>query len=90
MKRGVMKEQLPASVSQADGVYVYNAGLGWDAAAVFAPLGRRARCLDSVEALVNALAADARAGDHVLIMSNGGFGGIHQKLLARLSQGQAA
>ena len=90
MKRGVMKEQLPASVAQADSVYVYSAGLGWDAAAVFAPLGRRARCLDSVDALVNALAADARAGDHVLVMSNGGFGGIHEKLLARLGRGQAA
>ena len=90
MKRGVMKEQLPASVAQADGVYVYSAGLGWDAAAVFAPLGRRARCLDSVDALVSAVAADARAGDHVLVMSNGGFGGIHEKLLARLGRGQAA
>jgi UDP-N-acetylmuramate: L-alanyl-gamma-D-glutamyl-meso-diaminopimelate ligase len=90
MKRGVMKDRLPGSLAEADGVYVYNAGLGWDAAAVLAPLGRRVRCLDSVDALVNALAGDARPGDHVLVMSNGGFGGIHQKLLARLGQGRAA
>jgi UDP-N-acetylmuramate: L-alanyl-gamma-D-glutamyl-meso-diaminopimelate ligase len=90
MKRGVMKEQLPESLAQADSVFVYSAGLGWDAAALFAPLGKRARCLESVDALVKAVAAEARAGDHVLVMSNGGFGGIHQKLLARLGQGRAA
>jgi UDP-N-acetylmuramate: L-alanyl-gamma-D-glutamyl-meso-diaminopimelate ligase len=90
MKRGVMKEQLPESLAQADSVFVYSAGLGWDAPGVFAPLGKRARCLESVDALVKAVAAEARAGDHVLVMSNGGFGGIHQKLLARLGQGRAA
>jgi UDP-N-acetylmuramate: L-alanyl-gamma-D-glutamyl-meso-diaminopimelate ligase len=90
MKRGVMKDQLPQSVAEADGIYVYNAGLGWDAGVVFAPLGTRAHCLDSLDALVDALAAEARPGDHVLVMSNGGFGGIHQKLLARFAQGRAA
>ena len=84
MKRGVMKDELPSSLREADRIYIYNAGLGWDARAVFAPLGARARCEESVEALVAAVAAEAKPGDHVLVMSNGGFGGIHEKLLARL------
>ena len=84
MKRGVMKDDLPASLQQADRVYVYSAGLGWDAPAVFAPLGARARCEENLEALISAVAAEARPGDHVLVMSNGGFGGIHEKLLARI------
>jgi UDP-N-acetylmuramate: L-alanyl-gamma-D-glutamyl-meso-diaminopimelate ligase len=90
MKRGVMKDALPASVALADRVYVYTAGLGWDAASVFAPLGSRARCLEDLDALVRAVAADARPGDSVLIMSNGGFGGIQSKLLERLRNAAAA
>jgi UDP-N-acetylmuramate: L-alanyl-gamma-D-glutamyl-meso-diaminopimelate ligase len=84
MKRGIMKDELPASLREADRIYIYSAGLGWDAQAVFAPLGKRARCADSVDALVAAVAGDAKPGDHVLVMSNGGFGGIHEKLLNRL------
>jgi UDP-N-acetylmuramate: L-alanyl-gamma-D-glutamyl-meso-diaminopimelate ligase len=90
MKRGVMKHELPPSLSEADRIYVYSAGLGWDARAVFAPLGTRARCEENLAALVAAIAAEAKAGDHVLIMSNGGFGGVHEKLLARLAQERAA
>ena len=86
MKRGVMKNELPSSLREADRIYVYSAGLGWDAAAIFAPLGARARCEESLDALVAAVAADARPGDHVLVMSNGGFGGIHEKLLDRLGK----
>jgi len=84
MKRGVLKDELPASVQAADKVFVYTAGLGWDAGAVFASLGPRAQCLEDLTGLVGALAAEARPGDHVLVMSNGGFGGIHAKLLAAL------
>jgi UDP-N-acetylmuramate: L-alanyl-gamma-D-glutamyl-meso-diaminopimelate ligase len=89
MKRGVMKDELPASVDLADFVYVYSAGLGWDAGALFAGLGAKARCLEDLEALVRAIAADARPGDHVLVMSNGGFGGLHGKLLAALARPSA-
>jgi UDP-N-acetylmuramate: L-alanyl-gamma-D-glutamyl-meso-diaminopimelate ligase len=85
MKRGIMKDDLPASLANADQVFVYTVGLGWDARAVFAPLGARARCEEELEPLVAGVAGEARAGDHVVIMSNGGFGGIHEKLLARLS-----
>jgi UDP-N-acetylmuramate: L-alanyl-gamma-D-glutamyl-meso-diaminopimelate ligase len=85
MKRGVMKDALPPSLAQADRVYIYTAGLGWDARSLFALLGGRVRCEEDLEPLVAAVVAEARAGDHVLVMSNGGFGGIHDKLLARLS-----
>ena len=87
MKLGVLKDELPASVAQADRIFVYSAGLGWDAGAVFAPLGDRACCLDEIEPLARAIASEARAGDHVLIMSNGGFGGLHERLLALLREG---
>jgi UDP-N-acetylmuramate: L-alanyl-gamma-D-glutamyl-meso-diaminopimelate ligase len=85
MKRGVLKDALPTSLAQADKVYVYTSGISWDARSLFALLGARARCEAELEPLIAALAAEARAGDHVLIMSNGGFGGIHGKLLDRLS-----
>ena len=73
------------SFAQADRVYIYTAGIGWDARSLFALLGARARCEQDLDVLLDALAAEARAGDHVLIMSNGGFGGIHGKLIDRLS-----
>ena len=85
MKRGVLKDALPESLADADRTFVYTNGLGWDAAAVFARMGERARCMDDLGGLVEAISAEARAGDHVLVMSNGGFGGIHEKLLDRLS-----
>jgi UDP-N-acetylmuramate: L-alanyl-gamma-D-glutamyl-meso-diaminopimelate ligase len=85
MKLGVMKAELAPSLAGAERIYCYTANLGWDAAPVLAPLGARASCHDDLDALVAAIAAEARAGDHVLVMSNGGFGGIHAKLLARLA-----
>ena len=85
MKLGVMKDALPGSLADADLVYCYGANLGWSPAAALAPLGSKAVCHDDLDALVAAVAAAARPGDQVLVMSNGGFGGIHQKLLDRLS-----
>jgi UDP-N-acetylmuramate: L-alanyl-gamma-D-glutamyl-meso-diaminopimelate ligase len=84
MKLGVMKDALPASLADADRVYCYSAKLGWDAAGALAPLGAKAVCHADLEALVGAISAEARSGDQILVMSNGGFGGIHQKLLDRL------
>jgi UDP-N-acetylmuramate: L-alanyl-gamma-D-glutamyl-meso-diaminopimelate ligase len=84
LKKGVMKEALPGSFADADRVYIYNAGLSWDAGPVFAPLGTRVRCETDLDVLVAAIAADAKEGDQVLVMSNGGFGGIHGKLLKAL------
>jgi UDP-N-acetylmuramate: L-alanyl-gamma-D-glutamyl-meso-diaminopimelate ligase len=84
MKLGVMKEALPASLVAADRVYCYSDGLGWDAAAALAPLGDKAVIADNMDRLIDSIAGAARPSDHVLIMSNGGFGGIHGKLLSRL------
>ena len=84
LRKGVMKDALPGSFAGADRAYIYSAGLSWDAGSVFAPLGPRACCESNLDALVAAIAAEARDGDRVLVMSNGGFGGIHQKLLKAL------
>ncbi len=85
MKLGVMKNALPASLTQADLTFCYGANLGWDAAEALAPMGSKAVVKDDLNALVEAIAASAKPGDHVLVMSNGGFGGIHDKLLKRLA-----
>jgi UDP-N-acetylmuramate: L-alanyl-gamma-D-glutamyl-meso-diaminopimelate ligase len=84
MKLGAMKALLADSLDGADLIYCHGGSLGWDAAQVLAPLGLRARAFDDVDAIVQAVARDAREGDQVLVMSNGGFGGIHGKLLAAL------
>jgi len=89
MKRGVMKDALAASLARADRVFVYDAQLGWNAPQTLAALGDRVRCIDDIDRLSHAIAAEAREGDHVLIMSNGGFGGLHGKLLHRLAHGPA-
>ncbi len=86
MKLGVMKDALAASLAAADAVFVLDAQLGWDIAEALRPLGGRARCLHDVESLTASLAEYARAGDHVVVMSNGGFGGLHGKLLERLDR----
>jgi len=85
MKLGVMKDALPASLEAADQVFCYGANLGWDAAAALAPLGNKGTSYDDLAALVAAVARAARPGDQVLVMSNGGFGGVHDKLLAALA-----
>jgi len=84
MKLGTLKDALAASLTDAEQVYCYDKDLGWDAAAALAPLGAKVRRDDDLDHLVETLAAAARPGDHILIMSNGGFGGIHARLLARL------
>ncbi len=91
MKLGSMNARLPASLREADLVFCYGArdgknALGWEPAQVLAPLGQRARCFDDLGALVASVAAAALAGDHVLVMSNGGFGGVHDRLLAALAE----
>ena len=85
MKLGSMKEQLPASLASADAVFCYARNLGWDAAAALAPLGEKAQMFDDLDVMVNAISAIAQSGDQVLVMSNGGFGGVHDKLLSRLA-----
>jgi UDP-N-acetylmuramate: L-alanyl-gamma-D-glutamyl-meso-diaminopimelate ligase len=89
MKLGVMKDRLAGSLSGADRVFCYSAKLGWDPASALAPLGARARCDDDLASLVEAVASEARPGDQILVMSNGGFGGVHERLLARLRRSAA-
>jgi UDP-N-acetylmuramate: L-alanyl-gamma-D-glutamyl-meso-diaminopimelate ligase len=85
MKAGVMKDRLAASLAAADLVYCYSAGLAWDARSVLAPLGGKAVVHDDFDGLVAAVAEASRPGDRVVVMSNGGFNGIHEKLLAKLA-----
>ncbi|QKV51846.1 UDP-N-acetylmuramate:L-alanyl-gamma-D-glutamyl-meso-diaminopimelate ligase [Comamonas antarctica] len=90
MKLGAMKALLPWSLEGADLVFCHTAGLDWDAAAALAPLGvgpgRRAQTAADIDTLVEQVAAAARPGDQIVCMSNGGFGGIHARLLERLGR----
>jgi UDP-N-acetylmuramate: L-alanyl-gamma-D-glutamyl-meso-diaminopimelate ligase len=85
MKLGTMKAQLPWALEEADVSFCNQAGLGWDAKESLAPMGAQAQVCDGVDALVTAVLEAAKPGDHVLCMSNGGFGGIHEKLLEALA-----
>ena len=85
MKLGTMKSQLPWSLEQADLAFCHSGGLDWDAQEALAPMGARARVAADIDTLVGQVVAAARPGDRVLCMSNGGFGGIHGKLLSALA-----
>jgi UDP-N-acetylmuramate: L-alanyl-gamma-D-glutamyl-meso-diaminopimelate ligase len=85
MKLGTMKSQLPGSLQDAELVFCYGKNLGWSPAEALAPLGDKAQTFDDLEALAQAVVAAVRPGDHVLVMSNGGFGGIHARLLNGLA-----
>jgi len=84
MKLGAMKAQLPWSLDNAALAFCHAAGLGWDAAQALAPMGERASVAHDIAELVSQVLAVARSGDHVLCMSNGGFGQVHQRLLDAL------
>jgi len=86
MKLGTMKAQLPWSLEDADLAFCHAGGLDWDARETLAPMGARAQVADSIDELVRQVVASAKPGDHILCMSNGGFGGVHQKLLDALSR----
>jgi len=86
MKLGVMKAALPGSLAGADQVFAYGTdSMGWNLAEALAPLGDKAACFADLSVLVQAVRAVARPGDQILVMSNGGFGGVHQKLLDALA-----
>jgi UDP-N-acetylmuramate: L-alanyl-gamma-D-glutamyl-meso-diaminopimelate ligase len=84
MKLGTMKAQLPWSLENADLAFCHSGGLGWDATDALAPMGDRASVADNIDTLVARVSQVARGGDHLLCMSNGGFGGVHAKLLQSL------
>jgi UDP-N-acetylmuramate: L-alanyl-gamma-D-glutamyl-meso-diaminopimelate ligase len=88
MKLGAMKEALPGSLKDADLVFGYgsHAALGWSLGDALAPLGKLASAYEEIDVLVAAVVAAARPGDQIVVMSNGGFGGVHQKLLEALGR----
>jgi UDP-N-acetylmuramate: L-alanyl-gamma-D-glutamyl-meso-diaminopimelate ligase len=86
MKMGAVKAALGQSLHGADKVYCFEGGLEWDTAEALQSLGSKSRSFPSLDGLIDAVAADAKAPDHVLVMSNGGFGGIHLKLLNLFSK----
>ncbi|MFC2417056.1 MAG: UDP-N-acetylmuramate:L-alanyl-gamma-D-glutamyl-meso-diaminopimelate ligase [Eikenella corrodens] len=86
MKLGSMKAALPESLAEADQVFCYGGGVEWDVAAALAPLGGKLHTANDFDAFVQSILSNARSGDHILVMSNGGFGGIHQKLLDGLAE----
>jgi len=90
MKQGRMNAQLPAALADADYVYCYGSKLGWDPVAVLRPLGARAETFDDLSPLVDAVRDRAQPGDHVLVMSNGGFGGVHARILDALPRRRSA
>ncbi len=91
MKLGTMKAALPDSLKAADLVFGYGAAsgkeaLGWSLADALSPLGEKAQAFDDLDMLTAAIVHAARAGDHILVMSNGGFGNVHQKILDLLAK----
>ncbi|HXD43185.1 MAG TPA: UDP-N-acetylmuramate:L-alanyl-gamma-D-glutamyl-meso-diaminopimelate ligase [Ramlibacter sp.] len=88
MKLGAMKAQLPWSLEQADLSFCHSGGLGWNAAEALAPMGAKAQVAATIDELVQQVAQAAKPGDHILCMSNGGFGDVHAKLLHALASRQ--
>ncbi len=87
MRMGVHRDSLAGSLAGADQVWLYTpADLGWDATPILGALRGRGHGRSDVDALARDLAQTLRPGDHVLIMSNGAFGGLHGKLLAQLGR----
>jgi UDP-N-acetylmuramate: L-alanyl-gamma-D-glutamyl-meso-diaminopimelate ligase len=86
MKLGAMKSQLPWALEEADLSFCHSAGLTWDAREALSPMGKQARVCDTIPELVDAVVRLSRPGDQVLCMSNGGFGGVHAKLLEALAK----
>jgi UDP-N-acetylmuramate: L-alanyl-gamma-D-glutamyl-meso-diaminopimelate ligase len=84
MKLGAVRAALAPSLAAADFVYSYSGGVNWDVAEAMRPLNERAHDFKNIDELVDTIVTTARSGDHVLIMSNGGFGGIHEKILAKM------
>ena len=85
MKLGTMKSQLPWSLERANLAFCHSGGLDWNASEALAPMRERAQVADNIDDLVNLVVAAVQPGDHLLCMSNGGFGGVHAKLLQKLA-----
>jgi UDP-N-acetylmuramate: L-alanyl-gamma-D-glutamyl-meso-diaminopimelate ligase len=79
-----VKDQLAPSLVGADKVFCFEGGLGWDTSLALAPLGNKSNSFCDLSKMISAIIAEAKTSDVILVMSNGGFGGIHQKLLDQL------
>lgn len=86
MKLGVMKNALPESLKEADLVFCYDNNLGWDANEALTPINHKTEVHDDLETMVESICKLAKADDQILVMSNGGFGGVHQKIMNGLSK----
>jgi UDP-N-acetylmuramate: L-alanyl-gamma-D-glutamyl-meso-diaminopimelate ligase len=87
MKMGVWADALAQSLQSADMTFCYTKGLGWDPAQALSPLGEKASCYAELDGLVQAIISEAQAGDRIVVMSNGGFGGVHGMLAKALESG---
>ncbi len=90
MKLGAMRNALPGSLANADLVFIYAHNLGWDADETFTPIHAKSTVLDDLDQLVASIMAIAKPNDHIVVMSNGGFGGVHEKILRALKIKTAA
>ena len=85
MKMGIWQDRLAESLKAADLVFCYTSNLGWDVQKALEPMGSKAVSSDNLEKLIEAITVATHPGDYVLIMSNGGFGGIQKKILKSLN-----
>lgn len=86
MKLGTMRAALPGSLALADVVFVYSKNLGWDVAKCLEPIGTKTGVFEDLDAMVTAIVVMSKPGDQILVMSNGAFGGVHGKILAKLAE----
>ncbi|WP_314285137.1 UDP-N-acetylmuramate:L-alanyl-gamma-D-glutamyl-meso-diaminopimelate ligase [Haemophilus sputorum] len=86
MKMGVHKEEIAPSLKDADAVFVYQPEtIPWQVSVITDALTQPAKWSANLDELVDAVTHEAKSGDHILVMSNGAFGGIHAKLLEKLT-----
>lgn len=89
MKLGTMNAALPPSLANADVVFVYANNLGWDVAKTFeddtGSAGTKTGIFNDLDAMIEGICVMAKPNDHILVMSNGGFGGVHGKILHQLA-----
>ena len=86
MKMGVHKDEIAPALARADHVFLLQPdSIPWDVVEIANQCVQPASWSGNIDKLVDMVVAEARESDHILVMSNGSFGGIHQKLLDKLS-----
>ena len=86
MKIGTLKDQIAPSLTLADQVFCYAGGIDWNVKSALKPLGKKAQVFENFDEMLQAIVANAQSGDDIVVMSNGGFQGIHGKLLEMLKK----